>query len=271
MNILLKARWLSLDITIGAIVLLFFISRIHEIEPSVHVYIALAIAIWSIYTLDHLRDARGPSGYRSGRHQYHRDNFERIVLVQIVALAAGVINMFFLPRSIIQAGLIVAGLSGIYLIMQSSLAKVGLKEVVIAVGYATGIFLYPIQVLQGGEGILMEYVQLTGLALTNILIIAFYDFQEDKHAGFGSFVSFAGYERTRSIIILLITIQSMVGVYLLSRSDRLMYQLFILMSLVIFSLVLWKRSFFIHSDRYRLWSDLVFFLPLAIILVEELL
>ena len=48
---------LSLDITAGAVVMSFFVAHLLGVALTVSMVIGLAIAIWLIYTLDHLKDA----------------------------------------------------------------------------------------------------------------------------------------------------------------------------------------------------------------------
>ena len=48
---------LSLDITAGAVIMTLFLGQVFEVEVSGTMVAGLAIAIWLIYTADHLFDA----------------------------------------------------------------------------------------------------------------------------------------------------------------------------------------------------------------------
>jgi hypothetical protein len=267
MKIFQKARWLSLDITMGAVVLLFFISRIHGIETSWHIYLALAIAIWTIYTLDHLNDVRKVDKPRlaTGRHSYHRHHFKSIMTALGLVLIIGIVNIYFLPYKLIAAGLIFILFSIVYLLIQGRLATAGLKEFTIAVGYAIGVFMYPVIAIENSGLLVFQAFQLFLLALMNLVLMAFYDTKYDKEAGFASIVGL-GSERIVRVLVRILagTVLLSFAVYwLIYHFD--FYQIFVLAAVVMLTIIYEFPSIFSSDDRFRLWADAVFFIPLLIL------
>lgn len=268
MKIFQKARWLSLDITLGAVILLFFICELHSLSAGLHIYMALAIAIWSIYTMDHLRDARKITVQREGRHSFHQKYFNNILIALIVVLVIGIFNIYFLPVALVRSGLILTLMSVVYLYSQRQLAVSGLKELAIATGYTAGIFLFPATRLELEIDLILQACQLLLIALINTIVVANYDKSFDRDAGF---VSIAESQDARAVKILLAMfftiILGLVVVYsaLLAFDE---YQLFTVLASCVLIVVHGFPSYFRVGDRFRFWADAVFFIPLPIILIQ---
>ena len=72
-KILLYLNLLSLDVVLGAMAGMLFFSDLLEVNIAGSVYFLLGLAVWSIYTLDHLMDARSAINKpQSPRHQLHQ-------------------------------------------------------------------------------------------------------------------------------------------------------------------------------------------------------
>jgi hypothetical protein len=99
---------LSLDVALGALVGLLWAARICEIRLPVASLVILPLATFSVYTLDHLLDAR-TLGRRavSSRHRLHARAFR--LLVPAAVLAAGssvVLAVIFLSPTAIFGGIL---------------------------------------------------------------------------------------------------------------------------------------------------------------------
>ncbi len=54
--------------------------------------VSLGLAVWSVYTLDHLFDARLNCGrLKNLRHQFHEQHFKRLVFVLLLTSLTGLI------------------------------------------------------------------------------------------------------------------------------------------------------------------------------------
>ena len=68
------AQILSIDIVIGAVILLRFFCAYFDVSPGWEVYVMLGGTVWLIYTADHLRDAEKTVQSKRERYLFHRRN-----------------------------------------------------------------------------------------------------------------------------------------------------------------------------------------------------
>lgn len=258
-----KARWLSLDIVLGADILLFFICKEHGLNIPIPIIIALSVAIWLIYTLDHLNDVRSLLEPSSERHQFHKQNFKAILRVAITAFFVGLVNIYWLSIEVVQIGIVVTVFSVIYLFLQAYIARYGFKEVIISFGYAIGIFIYPFTEVGLSSVLILQFVQLVLLAFMNIILLALYEEDLDKKDGVYSLVIRFGRQPIKWVFyvsgvlllsLIAISYQSGYGVN---------FMLFAAISLLILILILLFPQIFRSGDRYRLFADGIFFIPLV--------
>lgn len=261
-RILTKARWLSIDIAVGAVVLLFFICDIHQIHVNPFVVIALFIAVWLIYTWDHLLDVRNLSKPSTKRHRFHKNNFREIARISFFVLLCGIINFLFIPIKVAMYGLILSLFSAFYLALQKKFSLIGGKELTVAVGYTFGVFLYPM-VRVGFQGVIFyEILSMFILTYVNILIVAKYDTEADRQDQVSSLSLTKGLSWVTGFIYVLLCfgiIISMGGVFIFSSDS---YHIFTLLSFIILLIVNYFDSYFSINDRFRLVADGIFFLPL---------
>ena len=197
-------RWLSLDIVLGAIFFLAYLEKYYQTDLSGNVYMALASAIWLIYTTDHLLDARSLGVPTSDRHAFHKKYYKQLIFVAGAILCLGFVNIYFLEIEIIRNGAILSAISVAYLLLVYFIRKLWVKEVVVAMVYAVGIFLGPwtmIDHLSLWDHLLL--IQLIGIALLNLLIFSYYDRMTDLQDGFNSIVLRLGTRVSQFVIITL--------------------------------------------------------------------
>src|SRR5690606_1730538 len=80
---------LSLDVAAGAVIGSAFFAHLFGAHVAPIVYVALALTVWVVYTLDHLRDARSiPGVAATDRHRFHQQYFK--VLMGLVLLITAI-------------------------------------------------------------------------------------------------------------------------------------------------------------------------------------
>ena len=177
MEILKYIRWLSLDIVLGGVIFLNFIGDQLNVEVPIVVSLALAVCIWLIYTLDHQRDVRHKLHQKGARRIFHKKNQKVIIVIAIFAGLLGLILLFYLPLELTQSGLFVALMCMAYLILSAGLSAFLVKEIIVALLYGGGVFLFPLiqmDQLDGIHGLLL--MQLALLAFVNIVLISTFHF-----------------------------------------------------------------------------------------------
>ncbi|MEQ8338694.1 MAG: hypothetical protein RIA62_15155 [Cyclobacteriaceae bacterium] len=255
-------RWLSLDIVLGAVIFLSFLGSLYELIIPISVYLALAITVWLIYSVDHLIDSRNIRT-SDPRRVFHQKHFKRIVFFAGIVSILGLINVYYLPVEIIRAGAILAACCILYLMLVYFLPGLWFKELLVAIGYASGIFLTPISLLDSLQTIdFILFIQLTLLALVNLLVFSVYDYESDIKNGFGSITSILGAGSVSLIwvlLILLICSSVCLGVVLAEKYQIIQF-VYLIMSFMLMG-VMRFQPFFGQNERFRVVGDAIFFVP----------
>ncbi len=257
-------RILSLDVALGGVVLTNSIAQAFGVRLPFSVSLGLFLAIWLIYSFDHLIDAQKLKQRASmKRHQFHYEHRKAILRVMIFLTLLGVANMMFLPMVTLFYGLIMIVLVTFYFFISWRLNVLLIKEVFIASIYATGVFIGPVSL--GASGLVLIGVflfQLFALALLNLLLISNYEVVKDVEDGQSSWAVRFGERQTQSHI------QRIFGVLALAQlTSAYWFQSFFWFQilLLIMTLVLWMvfhfREYFMANERYRIIGDFVFFIP----------
>jgi hypothetical protein len=185
--------WLSIDVVFGAMAGMLFFSELLHVRLEWGIFALLALAVWSIYTLDHLLDARRESSDLSPRHQFHR-KFSTALFALLVAVllfgGLGAVWILGLGRELLLSGLL-AGLIVLsrFLIWKAGPALSWLKELSIAAYYVMGISWMPLLRAEAIDRVWEVYGFFAAyliLAFLNLLILSFLDRKEDQSAGFTS-------------------------------------------------------------------------------------
>ncbi len=255
---------LSIDIAIGAVILSTAMAKYFGVSLTWPVQLCLFIAVWLIYTFDHLMDGeRALQDQLSHRHLIHRRYRKQIVYSSIVSILIGIGSIFLLPAQVILWGVTAAANIVIYF-MLVRFTTFWAKEVFVALGYTAGVFLAPMSLLPqlpgAGEWRLVVGVFL--VALTNLLLFSLYDYQLDKQNGFQSISIRFGTKTTKAVIDVLLTVTvTLVAWVLFGNPSNLMFWILLLMTGTLAALHL-RPAVFERSENYRILGDGIFFLPL---------
>ena len=255
---------LSLDITIGAMISSWFIGELLEVPVSGPMIAGLGIAIWLIYTADHLLDAQKAEGQIANpRHDFHRRYQKPILALALLFFGLGIFNAFQLPERTIYYGLVLVGLSGLYFLYLKLSPSQRFKELFAALVYTAGLFTGPLSLLSElGWPVLVLSLQFFLLAFANLLILPMYEQEIDQQQGVASVATRKGSKVVQfeaRIAIALSYGLIMLVVFLSDRFDQ-ESAVFTLMTTALLALVS-KPSLFRQYQLYRLIGDGVFFLP----------
>ena len=267
---------LSLDVVLGAVVSSMFVAKYLGLTIPLPWLSALAIAVWLIYTADHLVDAKKiKHNAHTARHRYHQRYFKSISLAWFIIAFLGLYNLFYLPVELVLWGAALSGLVGLYLLLIRLLSDTRFfhKEFVIAFLYVSGIFLAPLYRYNDVPSLLtfIFFSQYFLLALTNVLLISFYEKDTDRTDGHRSFVLVAGDRATLLIIricLALLYSSALLGVIFFTSVTKFFYlqPLLLLMGATLHLLVL-KHSYFSKNKSHRLWADAIFYYPILYLLI----
>lgn len=255
----------------GAVVFSLAIGRYYNVDISWRILLCLSIATWTIYTFDHLLDAIKIKDQASTyRHQFHQKYKQSLMFTAFILLIAGIINMYYLPTTIIKIGLIGVFFSLMYFFLLQKISFWA-KEFYIAIIYTFGIFIGPVsisyQTIQPVQWLLIPQVFL--LVLCNLLIFSWFDFSKDKQDGHPSMVIHWGIQNAEKIITVLFAIgvtTCFAIIFFNVNETTLVIQIILLLMYSLLILLFKKDKTFRKNDLYRVIGDGIFFIPLFFIL-----
>jgi len=262
MNLYRYFRWLSLDIVLGAIIFLKFLAELYKLSIPGTVYLALAIAIWLIYTVDHLIDSRQLI-HSDARREFHRRHRHKIIFFAGIAAVVGLIDIYFLPIEIIRTGTILAACCVMYLMLVYYLPKLWFKEIIVALGYAAGIFLAPLTLLDTLLFIdLVLFFQLVLLAIVNLLVFSVYDKEIDTKNGFSSLaIKWGnGVEKVIWFLLFLMICSALILGVTLQGDYQWIQVAYLIMTCMLLGVMKFPL-YFGTNERFRAVGDAVFLVP----------
>jgi hypothetical protein len=256
---------LSLDVVVGAVISALFFARLLDVSVEVATLAALALTVWAIYTIDHLRDARAIRTIAStDRHRFHQKYFRAIFLIVGAVMVMDFILILYLPAAVFRAGLMLAFIVLIYLALQRYLKF--LKEFFVAILYTAGVLLPSLTIRE--FHVLPIHFLIFGkffiTALMNLLLFSLFDYKEDRHQQQHSFVTWFGPDSTRYGIISLGLINILTG-FRVWRFDSSVAIIFISMNVILLALLHFRREL-VLNNYYRIVGDAVFFIPVLYLL-----
>lgn len=265
--------WLSGDVVIGAIAGMLFFSKVLRTEISWEVYGLLGMAVWCIYTADHLLDSRKiPLGPSLDRHQVHRvyGKSLRYMLGGIGTLGLiWAINLFGWKVQLLIGGVLGISILGLMLLMRMLGKKlIWLKELSTAFFYVIGVSWYS-WFQMGAMDFRWEPVSITLiymlLAYLNLLMLSSLDAAKDKQAGFESLATVLTPLKLTAVIrklALALILVAFFGFVLFSSFYRLYSCLLLLMALVHY------LTFFnpnISTEAVRMRMEAAFIVPVLLL------
>lgn len=255
---------MSLDVAFGAAMLSGSLNYYFNHYWSWIFSISLGLAVWIIYTFDHVLDAnkheRDPI---IERHKFHKEHTKRLLFLQVIAIIIGIVCVINLPQTTIIYGLTLLVFVMGYFVIVFFFKSFYLKEVTVAIVYTCGIFLGPISVyeLPIGFEVINFFVQILFLALINLIIFSWVEYDLDHHDGHMSIAIKFGKNRTKKLIGFLISfLLAWQLISFLWLDFELIQFLFALMTITL-SVIYFVPNALSKNDRYRWLGDIIFFIP----------
>ncbi|MGB3467650.1 MAG: UbiA family prenyltransferase [Cyclobacteriaceae bacterium] len=259
---------LSLDIVAGAIIFSLFISQILGIVVSTVVYVELGLAVWCIYTWDHLKDAKSVAQPSTFRHQFHKRNSETLYLLLIVCLLIGAFLVFWLPVRTLYMGVAISIFVLIYFFTIHFYPKFYHKETFIAILYGMGVVLGPFSNLDDyamGSLYFYPFFAVT-IAFTNLILFAEFDRESDLKDGYPSLALKLGKHSTTVIKSLLISQPVLlIMLYMVQFIPANVFYCFMSM-IVVLAVIYFFRTRMVANNFYRMLGDGIFLIPLLFLI-----
>jgi len=268
---------LSFDVVIGAIAGGVIATKILNVNPGWSWWIVLAASVWLVYTTDHLIDGL-KTGTVSGteRHLFHYLNRKSLLIaLLIVALATAVIAFGFLDTRIIIFGIIAGGLTLSYLaIIYFSKGRPPLrihKELLIAILYTAGIWGGPV-ILRAANLTANEWIVIIlflGLALLDLLILSYYEIEQDTADNHPSWAVHFGKKKTYDhiVIIAVLIAFGIVSLITTATANLILAAAKILIPMLFMLLIIfYQPEIFKQKNAYRYLCEVVFWIPFLLLM-----
>ena len=268
-------QMLSIDIVIGACAGMLFFDRLIGADLRLFLYLLLALAVWCIYTFDHLLDAwQIKKAASTPRHAFHQKHFKILTIILLIlgGLGLGMAFYFLKIKFIVFTGVALGSLILLSFVLLKIFPRqwVFFKEISIAVLYVVGIMLAPY--FHNDLVIIPEAFWLLGLAYVlvawfNTLYLGMLDRESDKVDGLYSFALALGKDRSIKLLFALMAIKLsyIVSLYLILHSSSYIHISIILIMALIHCIAFLERKTDIEGVRRRL--DACFMLPFILLLV----
>lgn len=256
---------LSIDVAIGAVCCALFFARLLEVQILPYGLITLGLSVWIIYCVDHLIDASKVKRRAStARHRFHQSHFRQLMIVVAALTTVNAVLIFFIRTPVFIGGIVLMLMVGVYLVLHRFLRFP--KEFLIALLYTGGILLPSISVtpMEFKEWPWLLIVQFLLTALLNLIIFSWFDLDNDRRDGNDSFVTMVGESRSAILILALVTLNVLLCLLHPAEFSSLILATMNLMLILIFL----RPDVFRKDDRYRIFGDGIFFLPLIDLFVH---
>jgi hypothetical protein len=254
---------LSIDVSIGAISSALFFSKILHVTLKPYGFACLFLTVWIIYTADHLADVYPMKTMAStARHKFHQKYFKLLTTLLILACLINVSLLFLIKPKVLYWGLPLAGIVGIYFLIQSKLRF--LKEILGAFLYSSGVLLPSLAVTNRPISlfVILLIIQFMTTALINLVLFSWFDYTRDLRDQRSSLVTDLGHRSGNIFLIVLFGVQGIFTCCLIMLQQDLMAALVLAAMNVVLLFIFIKNNYFSRHDRYRYPGDAIFFLPL---------
>ncbi|MCB2207447.1 MAG: hypothetical protein KQH67_04055 [Bacteroidetes bacterium] len=269
---------LSLDVVAGSIMTGIFACKVLDVELDFWWILILALAVWVMYSTDHLLDAwRGKTLATIKRHRFHYHNRQIILPIWFIAAATCIVLSFLmLERDILFLGMLIGiGILLYFGAIYFANKKRPLllqKELFIAVIYIAGIWLAPL--VWHGENpndmIWMLISNLVLLAWSEGILISWFEFDKDtidQHTSFSILFGKKASRRFVYFLLLLVFAFSISGILIIGDSMlfRIAFAIELMMGIVLIVLISFSNVFD-KNELYRYVGEASFLLPGLILL-----
>ena len=276
-----RLRLLSIDVALAALGGGVMASRLSDGRPSAAFYLLLPLAVWVVYTLDHLMDAaRVGMAASTPRHRFH---FQYATALTVPAMVLGIVciagGLLWLRPTTLLCGGAVAVLFGLHeLLVKLAGGRVSVfltKELGVAAIFTAGTWGVPLAAALAAHRdlrpVILPAAQYLLLALANLLILSIFEARADARAGQSSFVQAIGRRRATILCEAALAIALILGVPALlldSTHGQWLAQGIYLAMTIGLSLITRFPQKLARRERYRSLGDGVFLLPLLMAAVR---
>lgn len=274
MKLYKQLQILSIDVAFGAAAGAFLVCKVLAIQLPSIIYFSLTMAVWLIYTIDHLMDAaKMQQKAITPRHVFHQKYYKELLCIWLVLfVVTGFLSLAYLPIQTIKFGMIATILVVVHLVLVNMLGtKISIlvqKELGVAIIYSVGVVVGPLSMMNTMPKYLWWVMgQLFLYAFINLLEFSYFERDVDKKQDQTSIARSLGTQQLEIIIYIMLAVGALVNFYCLAYfTSMVVIQLVLSTMYGVLTLVFIKKQIFAANERYRTWGDGVFLFPVVLVL-----
>lgn len=256
---------------LGAVVCNIMFWKLNKI-PSEYSFVSiiiLGLSVWIIYVMDRLLDNQKDDLIKTERHLFHQINRKTLWVCVSVCTLMATILLFYISSKIIIFGIVIALITGVYLLMVNQISAKHpfqhFKEPITAFVYSAAVW--------GTASV--ENLTLSNLifgiiflliTFQNLLLFSYFEIK--THPETYNLAQFLGIKFSKNIILgIFLTIIILGSFSFVILTQNYQFKVLLVEILMSFSLCLIVRfqAFTLQNERFRWLGDGIFLLPLLII------
>jgi 4-hydroxybenzoate polyprenyltransferase len=271
-SILKGSQNLSLHIVAITVVHCLALAKVLEQTVPTHSVILLGLAVWVIYSTDHLLDSfKLISVPKAGRHYFHYRNSTLMIFTILLVCFLAFYLTIFIPAVTRWIGLGLTVFSVLYFTLIHKY-NARFKEFFAAFVFSLGSITPLIQdwdfILD--PRIVISFILLFFLVIMNLLVFSIFDLRYDRINGFDSLLQHIGLRKMNNIltVIKILTLIIFAEGFSVSQSEN--FSLFLLAYLAIYIFLSILHLFparFSKGNLHQLVGDGIFLAPVIILIV----
>ncbi len=268
---------LSLHVVAGSVCSALFAAAVLDTKLPFWWLLTLALAVWSVYTLDHLVDAYFNRGrIKNQRHHFHDKHFKKLLFMLV--LTSITVLIIFSVFATLQIWLVASVITVVvltHILFVSTTAfsnkKWLQKEVQIALIYSIGTWLGPLHYTKIATDIqlVMIFAAFTLLAWWETSFIALNERETDLNQQNSSLATRLGERKTKNLLLLLLLVQLVFCLVQFSFNEGIMAKAYLILLTmgIAFGVLFFFRKYLSKKGFLHLAGELVFCFPVLIYLV----
>ncbi|MCF8303051.1 MAG: hypothetical protein K9I94_07230 [Bacteroidales bacterium] len=273
-----KFHILSLDIALGTLGGGALAKTVTQVSLPLTYWIILPLTVWAIYTTDHLIDGlKVKENAKTLRHYFHYIHAKKLAVAGAlsatiaISLAIAYFNILLIYFGL-GLGMVVLLYFVVIKISENKQYWLFQKEFTIAFAYTAGIWGAPVIIAHFNLN-LIEWLMIGVfflIALSNLLLFSWFEYDVDKNSNFKSFVRMIGKQNTtvilRYVFLTVLIVELTLTVKLFNDAGNTAPAIILLMMTVVLSTLFLAPKFFVKKHKYRFAGDCIFILPIMLLI-----
>ncbi|MCF8233662.1 MAG: hypothetical protein K9G67_01985 [Bacteroidales bacterium] len=259
----------SLDVVAGAVASALFATKLIGVNPGFAWWILLPMAVWTVYSLDHLIDGMQLKEKTSNLRHYYHYRYRKVftILILLFASTGFTIALVYLDRRIFSFGILLGMLTAIYLMavaFSDRFRRIFFqKEVFIALIYTAGIWGGPVVI--GDPPPVPEILIILVFMITafiNTSLLAWFEARFDRMDDAPSIARRLGKNSLSRLLKILLAMNTLIllsMIFIFPGFIMAISVLFLMSALM--ALLLLFHPVFEKNRRYKAFIEGTFFLP----------